>query len=125
MPYPHEPRTLGEHLKKRRHELELRQKDVAARLWVNEWTIVNWEKDKTQPSVRYLPRIIDFLGYDPYPAPQSLADELVAQRRRLGLSRKRLARKLTIDEGTLTRWENEQSCPTGKWLLIVEQFLST
>jgi DNA-binding XRE family transcriptional regulator len=45
MPYPRAPRTLGEHLKKRRCELGLRQKDAAQLLGVNEFTYLGWEKD--------------------------------------------------------------------------------
>lgn len=63
-PYPAEPTTIGERLKKRRHELGLRQKDVARRLKVNESTVVDWENMKKSPSVRYYARIVRFLGYD-------------------------------------------------------------
>lgn len=110
---------------KRRLELDLRQKDVALRLRVNEWTIGNWEKDITTPAVRYYPRIIEFLGYYPFAAPQTLGERLLAKRRYTGLSRKRLARKLAIDEGTLTRWEEGASFPVGDHAQRIEMFLST
>ena len=122
--YPKELRTVGDHLKKRRLDLGLLQKDVAARLKVNDWTICNWENNKTVPAVRYLPRIIEFLGYQPFPAPQTLAEKLLACQRCLGLSRKRMANRLGVDEATLARWENGESFPSGKRLEIVEHLLN-
>ena len=32
---------------------------------VNTWTLGNWEKGYTKPALRFWPKIIDFLGYDP------------------------------------------------------------
>ena len=43
--YNTDPKTLGEHLKKRRRELGLYQKDVALRMEVNKWTYCIWEAD--------------------------------------------------------------------------------
>jgi transcriptional regulator with XRE-family HTH domain len=65
--YPEEPSTVGEHLKKRRLDLGLRQKDVAGELGVNFKTYENWEQGKYEPATRFLPAVIGFLGYDPSP----------------------------------------------------------
>lgn len=43
------------------------------------------------PTIRYMPAIIAFLGYNPYPAPQTLPEKLLAARRRLGLTRRQMA----------------------------------
>ena len=51
-PYSSNPATIGDHLKKRRHELGLRQKDVARQLRVNEFTVCEWEIGKKSPSIR-------------------------------------------------------------------------
>lgn len=123
VPYPREPTTLGEHLKRRRYELGLFQKEAARQMGVNESTFLNWENDTCPPMVRMLPRIIDFLGYDPYPVSQSFSDELVATRRRLGLSRKRMAKRLGIDEAGLSRWEKGLAYPRGKRLATVKGVL--
>ncbi len=66
-PYPDVPETLGDHLLKRRHELGLLQKHVAASIGVNSWTLANWEKGYTSPKLRSWPGIIEFLGYGPHP----------------------------------------------------------
>ncbi len=125
MPYPQEPETLGDHLKKRRYDLSLFQKDVALRLSVNDWTICNWENNKTTPAIRYLPRIIKFLDYDPHPTANSLGERIVTRRRTLGISRKRLARQLGVDEASLRRWECDTCRPSGRRLQLIESFFHT
>ena len=115
LPFLPEPGTLGEHVKRRCLELGLRQVDVASRLGVSEWTILNWERGKTVPAVGLTPRIIEFLGYDPHLIPETLGQRLVAAGRVLGLSRKRLAKLLGIDEGTVRRWEGDR-CKPGSGL---------
>ena len=65
MGYPEHPKSLGEHLKKRRLDLGLLQREVATWLGVNGWTVGNWENGKTQPARRFTPKIVQFLGYDP------------------------------------------------------------
>jgi DNA-binding XRE family transcriptional regulator len=123
--YTTDPQTLGEHLKKRRRELGLYQKDVALRLKVNEWTYCTWETDKTEPVISMFPRIIDFLGYYPHPAPQSLGERFVAIRKNLGLSRARLAETIGIDEGTVLRIERGKPLPEGECGARINKFLST
>ena len=103
---PKELRTVGDHLKKRRLDLGLFQKEVALRLSVNDWAIHNWENDTCAPAIRMMPRIIKFHGG------------------LLGLSRARLARRLSVDEGTLAGWEKGERWPAGKRRQLVDQFLT-
>lgn len=122
--YDPEPKTIGGHLKKRRHELKLQQKQVAGRLKINQCTYIKWEANRVDPEIRYWPRIIEFLGYDPLrPTTQSLGDQLAATRRALGLSRKRVATILRIDEATVANIENGTSRLTGEALGRVRQFV--
>ena len=105
------PRTLGEHLKKRRLELGLLQRDLRIRFKLEKETYANWEKDRHYPAMRHWPGIIKFLGCDPNPQPRTLGERLLAYRRRQGLSRKAMATTLAVDEGTLWRWEIDQRKP--------------
>jgi DNA-binding transcriptional regulator YiaG len=66
-----------------------------------------------------MPRIIEFLGFDPHPAPIDLPDKLKAIRRNLGLSVKRLSSILKVDESVVTRWERGRGGPTtSQWRVI-------
>jgi transcriptional regulator with XRE-family HTH domain len=57
--------TWGDHIKKRRLELGLYQKQVAKQLGVDETTVHNWERNYTRPALRFLPGIVRFLAYEP------------------------------------------------------------
>jgi DNA-binding XRE family transcriptional regulator len=67
--FAQEPATLGDHLRRRRLELGLYQKDVAAQIGVTVSTIWNWEHGWTV-DFRFIPQIITFLGYNPIPCPE-------------------------------------------------------
>ncbi len=64
-------------------------------------TLMSWETNKKQASIHFLPRIMKFLGYDPFPEPRTLGERLLATRRRLGLSQAQMANALRLDEGTV------------------------
>ena len=122
-PYKEASETLGEHLQKRRIELALLQKDVASRLQVNAWTYLGWEHDRKRPPIRFWPRIIEFLGYDPSPEPQTVGERIWAKRRKLGLSQADAARLIGVDEGTLRRYERGKDRPTPAILSAFETFI--
>jgi transcriptional regulator with XRE-family HTH domain len=86
--------------------LGLFQWQVAERLGASIETYLLWEKGRGQPLTRYYPAIFRFLGYDPYPEPRSLPEQIASKRRRLGWSIKEAAARLKVDEGTFGRWES-------------------
>jgi transcriptional regulator with XRE-family HTH domain len=102
--YLEEPQTLGEHLKKRRKELGLLQREVAEQMGIDTWTYLNWEKDKTAPVAARFRPVVEFLGYDPTPPARTLAERLQAKRRELGVTFSQVAQYLGWDEGSLTRY---------------------
>jgi DNA-binding XRE family transcriptional regulator len=51
--YPKTLVTLGDHLRKRRLDVGLFQKDVAVAIGVDTMTICNWEKGRTEPELRF------------------------------------------------------------------------
>jgi transcriptional regulator with XRE-family HTH domain len=104
--YLENPQTLGEHLKKRRRELGLLQWEAAKRMGIDRWTYLNWEKGKTQPVAAQFRPVVAFLGYDPSPVPETLAERLQAKRRALGVTFSQVAQYLGWDGGTLTRYLN-------------------
>jgi transcriptional regulator with XRE-family HTH domain len=106
---------LGNHLRKRRLDLALHQKDAAKRLGADETSVNNWEKNTKTTSLRFIPRIIAFLGYYPRNSePRSLGERIVLTRRLLGLSQRKLARQLGVDPGTLGTWERNKAEPSEK-----------
>ena len=61
--YPEKLDHLDKHVKKRRLELELMQKEVGKFFGISEETIYNWESRRNQPDIKLIPKIIKFLGY--------------------------------------------------------------
>jgi len=118
--FPEELRTLGDHLRKRRLDLGLFQKDVARRLGSNESSVWNWEKNRSSPALRFIPRIIEFLGYTPdITQPQSLGQRIVVWRRLRGITQKELARRLGVDPTTVAGWEQGEHRPTRRLASII------
>jgi transcriptional regulator with XRE-family HTH domain len=63
MPIPtvSKPKTIGEHLRKKRYELQIAQKEMAKRLRINPRTLSFWECDRAKPSMANLAAIRAFL----------------------------------------------------------------
>lgn len=86
-------------------DLGLSRKELADKLGVKAKTVSFWELGLSHLSVKYLPAVIRFLGYDPTPEVTSLPQRLKAARRRLGISQRVLARRFGMDTKTIRDWE--------------------
>lgn len=113
--YPATPVSLGDHIRKRRMKLGLLQREVGQRIGASVATVWLWESNRVEPELKWMPAILDFLGYDPTPAGRNLGERLVRHRVRLGWTQKRLAEALRVDQTTLARWETGQKAPWGKY----------
>jgi transcriptional regulator with XRE-family HTH domain len=120
--YPKELKTWGDHIRAHRLERGLFQEEVAVQIGATEQTITNWELNHTTPEVRFLPSIIDFLGYVPYWPAHTFAEKLARARLYLGLSRKEMARMSGIDESNLAGWETGRHQPTESSLERIDRF---
>jgi len=85
---------------------------------------MNWEKGFTNPGLRHYPAILSFLEYDPFPEPKTLGEWTVAWRKWHGLSRKKLARQLGIDEAALAKRERDEASATDKKAVELTAFLT-
>jgi len=68
-PVSKEPKTISEHLKKKRFDLGLRQSEAAQQLRVSHRTLSLWETDRVYPAWAFQPRLTAYLGYDPFSDP--------------------------------------------------------
>jgi transcriptional regulator with XRE-family HTH domain len=124
--YPQELKTLGDHLRKRRLDLKLLQRQVALVLGVDEATIWNWENNRSSPKLRCIPTIIKFLGYVPLNTrAKTFGEKIVNYRCLSGITQKEMANRLGVDPSTLGRWERDKSKPFTINLERVATFLTS
>ena len=100
-PYPKELQTYGDHLRKKRLDLNLTQPQVAKIINVTTDSITNWELNKGTPNLIFIPKIISFLEYTPIVNENSIKSYRIQN----GLSQKEFAKILEIDPTTLSRIE--------------------
>lgn len=112
--YPKKLNSLGDHIRKRRLDLDLEQKDVGKIIKTDKQTIWNWENNKSKPEIKYYPAIMDFLGYCPYVGPQSWGDKLKFHRIYQGLTIKQVSKIVCSDPTSVARWEKRKEPPVWK-----------
>jgi transcriptional regulator with XRE-family HTH domain len=143
-PVSKEPRTIGEHLRKRRFDLGIRQSEVALRLGVSKRTLSLWETDNIYPTWAYQPRLVDYLGHDPFTdpalgspkgnetsfvailaptAPLTLGQQIRKRRLELRKNRTECAGEFGVSVKTLWGWETGRWEPLAGHLKLVATFL--
>ena len=86
--------------------------------------ILAWARGQRGPGLRFVPAIVEFLGYDPTPKLQTMGEQLVRYRRLQGWTQKKMAKRLSVDPGTLARWERGERQPAGPFLQRVEKIVA-
>jgi len=94
---------------------------VAKQIGVDE-TVWRWERNESSPQVQFIPAIIKFLDYNPLPLPDSPCHRLVFYRQTLGLSQRKLAKKIGIDPKTIELAETGKRPLSKKLLKFLESF---
>lgn len=92
---------------------------------MDETSIYNWESNRIEPAVRFIPQIHLFLGYCPYTPGLPVSEWLKLVRQGLGYSQERLAEALGINEGTWKRWEAGERQPSGIYRARIVVFLES
>ena len=143
-PIAKEPTTLGEHLKKKRFLAGFRQSEAALKLGVSNRTLSLWETDRVHPAWAFQPRLIAYLGYDPFtnPAlgspkgnesscvaflvpgdPLTLGQRIAKRRLELRKTRQECAKEMGASVKTLRGWEACQCEPNASHFKRVMAFL--
>ncbi len=66
-PAPANPKTIGEHMIKKRIDMRLTQAVIAKQLGVARSTVGNWEGNFCRPYGKVREQIVAWLGFDPEP----------------------------------------------------------
>lgn len=110
--YPIEPKTIGEHIKKRRMDLGLSQAQAAREISVTEDTCCYWENGRNSPKVSEYPAIIRFLGYYPQThETETLGGKITRYKRMHGMNNRAFGALCGVDAGTVAKWERNETTP--------------
>ena len=122
--YVNDPKTLGEHLRNRRMKMHLFQKDLAELFNVSEDCVTYWENGRSKPQVQFYPKIMSFLGFNPFFVDISTLGGRIRQYRyEHGLSHKTLGNLLDVDASTVGSWEKEESKPDNEKKKRIEKLI--
>jgi DNA-binding XRE family transcriptional regulator len=143
-PTAKEPTTLGQHLKKMRFLAGIRQSEAALKFGVSKRTLSTWETDRVYPAWAFQPRLIAYLGYNPFndptlgrpkgnesscvaflspDAPVTFGQKIRQYRLKLRKTRKQMALELGISVKTLWGWETNHRKPTTQGQMQIAEFL--
>jgi transcriptional regulator with XRE-family HTH domain len=116
-------KTRGDHIRKRRLDQGLLQREVGDLIGVDKTTIYNWENGRIEPDIRYLPKIIEFLGYVPFECPDDVFGRLSYFRRIKGLTIDELGALMGRDPKQLSDWLRGKKKPFRGSLESINRFL--
>lgn len=88
-------------------------------------TILDWEKNHTDPEVKYYPKIMEFLSYCPIQYAYNFGQKLMLHRTYRGYSHRSLGKVLNIDPATICRWDTTDQMPYKKHRVILEEFFNS
>ena len=96
-------------------DLGLYQADVARLLNVSEDCVTYWENERNTPRLYQFPAIIAFLGYYPFThETATFGGKIRRYKYEQGLSNRKLAKVLGVDEGTVAEWERNRRLPLAR-----------
>ncbi len=120
--YPEFPITVGDHIRKKRIDLGLLQREVAEIIGVTVSSIYNWEHG-VEPELQYNPSIIKFLGYIPFDFPDDTVGRLGWYKRTMGMNLDHLGEAMGRDPEQLSDWLSGRHYPFRKNREKIELFL--
>lgn len=105
--------------------MRLTKRQIAGKINVSDLTVYLWEKNRVAPALAHIPKIIEFLGRDPFEIRAiNLGDQIREYRRVHGLTQKKLAEQLGVDETTLAGWEKGEHRPNKTLLDHLNDIIS-
>lgn len=122
-PYPDELKTLGDHIRNRRLDLNLSQAALAWQFGVNRNAVTSWENGVQKPDLVHMQLVIEFLGYEPSIDVSNPAEAIRARRHLMGLTQKALGDLVGVSRETVNLWERGKRKPTGSALRHVNSLL--
>jgi transcriptional regulator with XRE-family HTH domain len=111
--YPKKLNTIGDHIKAKRLDKGLYQKELAKMLGIGTDTLINWELGRNKPPSYQFKQISDFLGYCFYNHPATTLPLKLKYIRcyLFGMKSIAFAKHTGFDPSSIHNWENEKHIP--------------
>ena len=75
-------------------------------------SVINWEQGRSEPAIKFMPRIIDYLSYCPLQEQdKSMGQKVRLKHRFEGLTSRQLAKRIRLDQSTVLKWEEKMKEP--------------
>lgn len=117
---------IGNHIRYARYLRKLTPGEAGKQIGVGIRTLLDWEKGVRTPEGKSLPAVLGFLGYDPYPPPQTtLGERLFALRRAWGWSHEEAANAFGVAAKTWWTWEVGEHSPLPLHRKLLETFVES
>ena len=116
--------TFGDHIRNARLQRGLEQGQVARLVGVTESKVCNWENHRSSPPIHQCKQVIEFIGYNPFPKPNTFSEQLVSFRRGRGLRVKDAAALAGVDPASWSSWEREEHEITGAYRNRIQALLN-
>ena len=97
--------------------------ETAKSLGVSRHVLWGWESNRKNVHLKFIPRVIAWLGYDPFSEPESFGARLRKRRRAAGLSQIALGKLLGIRAGTIGEFERGR-IPNPDYRDRIERFIN-
>jgi len=104
--------------------LGIYQSEVGWHFGVSKDCITNWENGRNVPQIRHYPKIISFLGYNPFKnGEKTLGEKIFAFRCANGMSAKKFAKLIGVGEYAVLALEANRGVPRNGTLTKVNQII--
>ncbi len=122
--FPKIRETLGDHILTKYLRLGLSHGKAAEQLGVSRHVLWAWTSNRKQVHPKFIPKVIAWLGYDPFPEPESFGASLRNHRMAAGLSQEALSKLLGIRASTIGEFERGR-VPNRKHRYHIDWFINT
>lgn len=123
---PSDRRVWGYYIKKKRSQRGLRVGAVAARIGCGTSTLKHWEAQAEVPQPRYVPAIVNFIGFVPWartPYQPTRGEAAGAARELQGLTQQGLAQRSGVSTWTISKLETNAGRVMSGMIERIEQTL--
>lgn len=115
---------IGSHIRLARYLRKLIPQAAGERMGVKAGSVLQWERGESSPDFKTVPAVLRFLGYDPYPPPQTTLEErLFALRRAWGWTHEEAAKTFGVAAKTWWTWETGEHAPLPLYAKLLDAFL--